>query len=76
MQSLFGVSKLHISTFELKNEVNFNVLYTIYRNFGQFREVFLFVCLPLLEIELMAGVTDQQGMFTPPRHLIPPLVDP
>jgi hypothetical protein len=32
-------------------------------------------CLPDMEIEIMAGVTGRQGMVsTPPRHLIPPLV--
>jgi hypothetical protein len=29
-----------------------------------------------LELGLIAGVTGRQGMLTPPRHLIPPLVYP
>jgi hypothetical protein len=32
--------------------------------------------LPDLEIELKAGKTGRQGMLTPSRHLIPPLVNP
>jgi hypothetical protein len=32
--------------------------------------------LPELELGLMVGVTGRQGMLTPPRHLIPPLVYP
>jgi hypothetical protein len=32
--------------------------------------------LPDLEIRLTISVTNQQGMLTPPRHLIPPLVFP
>jgi hypothetical protein len=32
--------------------------------------------LPDMEIGFMAGVTSQQGMLTPPSHLIPPLVYP
>jgi hypothetical protein len=32
--------------------------------------------LPDLEIELTTGVTSQQGILTPPRHPIPPLVFP
>jgi hypothetical protein len=30
--------------------------------------------LPNLEIGLTVGVTGRQGMLTPPRHLIPPLI--
>jgi hypothetical protein len=33
-------------------------------------------CLPELELGLMVDVTGQQGMLTPPRHLIPSLVFP
>jgi hypothetical protein len=32
--------------------------------------------LMIMELGLMAGVIDQQGMLTPPRHLIPPLLYP
>jgi hypothetical protein len=32
--------------------------------------------LPELELGLTAGVTGRQGMLTPPRHLIPPLMFP
>jgi hypothetical protein len=32
--------------------------------------------LPDLEIKFNAGVFGGQGMLTPPRHLIPPLVYP
>jgi hypothetical protein len=31
-------------------------------------------CLSNLEIGLTAGVSGRQGMLTPPRHLIPPLI--
>jgi hypothetical protein len=31
-------------------------------------------CLYNVEIGLTAGVIDQQGMLTPPWHLIPPLI--
>ena len=30
----------------------------------------------ILDYGLTVGVTGQQGMLTPPRHLIPPLVYP
>jgi hypothetical protein len=33
-------------------------------------------CLSELELGLTARVTGQQGMFTPPMHLIPPLAYP
>jgi hypothetical protein len=31
-------------------------------------------CLPDLETGAMVGVSGRQGMLTPPRHLIPPMV--
>ena len=43
--------------------------FTHWFDYGLFR-------LPDQDYGLTAGVTGQQGMLTPPRHLIPPLVCP
>ena len=55
----------------------FKVKYNIYLMcFIAIVKPFSMLRLPDQDYGLTAGVTGQQGMLTPPRHLIPPLVCP